>query len=361
MKKIIILLASFLCLSVSYWVKTIPISTYEKYTNFIWKKLEKVSNEKKVIIQDKLKEIEDKQCVYWEDKWFFYISPICFYNWEIPKLDFVKALDISWVYIKNFDNIYDLEENNFYYKSAKPTYSFKIPDLKDYFNKNLENEILDFVLYKKHFYVQIPIEYIALNQINNYSFYIADKDLSKRNKSRLHNFNVALNVLDNYILKPWKILYLNSILSYAKGFVWWNTKVKRLFYGWVCGVSTLLFRNALINPYLYVKERFNHRQRYVNFYSNYIYGDDSSVYEWDKRLKIINTSKYPIYFKKKMVDNKIYLVSIIPSKIEDFVQIKKEQIWKLKAYLSSDTYDKYWNFKYKQSWISRYDRKNYDN
>ena len=358
MKKLILLFIVFLFIWFSYSFDTIDISKYAKYNNLLNKKLDSISKTKKEAIDYKLSNIFDAKCVYWENNWFFYVSSVCFYIWKIPNLDTKETIDTIWPYIKTFDNVYDLKKTSFYYQKAEPIFYFEPINLKKYFNKSLENLILAYILTKKDIYIKIPSEYIAFNQAKNMSFYVSDKDLSKRNKSRLHNFYVALNTLDNYVLQAWETLYINKFFANKKNeYLWpWNW----LFKWWVCGASTLLFRNALINPYLYVKERFNHSQRYVNFYSNYIYGDDSSVYEWDKRLKITNISKYPIYFKKKVVDNKIYLVSIIPLEVEDFVQIKKEQIWKLKAYLSSDTYDKYWNLKYKQSWTSRYNRRNYD-
>jgi vancomycin resistance protein YoaR len=88
----------------------------------------------------------------------------------------------------------------------------------------------------------------------------------------------------------------------------------------------MLFRNALINPLLYVKKRYNHAQRYVNFYSSTIFGDDASVYKRIKTLKIKNISSYPIYFRKKQIGNKIYLVSIVPKKVDKFTSIEKKQI-----------------------------------
>jgi len=360
MRKTIFFISFLLLIWQSFTLNYINISDYKSYLTWLNYKVKSLDTKKINYIDNKINYLESKNCSYWQNKWFFYISPICFFKWEIPKLPFTQAVDISWPYIKGFDNIYDLKSINFYYTSAKPILAFTPESISIFFNKSIENKILSFVLYHKKIYVKIPVEYIALYQLKNYSFYVSDKDLSKRNKSRLHNFNIAINTLDNYLLKAGDTIYFNKLLANAKGYVGKTKDKKLLFYGGVCGASTLLFRNALINPYLYVTERYNHSQRYVNFYSTYIYWDDSSVYERDKRLKIKNISKYPIYFKNKLIDNKIYLVSIVPVKVNDFVYIEKKQIWKLKAYLLSNTYDQKWNLKYHQEWISKYNRRNYE-
>jgi len=172
-----------------------------------------------------------------------------------------------------------------------------------------------------------------------------------------------MNQLDGYLLSWWKSLILNRLIAnkpwydtswYRKN--WW----KYLFYGWVCWVSTMLFRNALINPYLYVEKRYNHAQRYVNFYSKYIYGDDSSMYEYHKILKIKNISNLPIYFRKKQVWENLFFISIIPKKSNKLTYTTKQQTRKLTAKLTNKTMDINWNILYTQSWISNYARKNYE-
>jgi hypothetical protein len=49
------------------------------------------------------------------------------------------------------------------------------------------------------------------------------------------------------------------------------------------------------------------------------------VYKRIKTLNIKNISSSPIYFRKKQIGNKIYLVSIVPSKIDKFTSIEKKQ------------------------------------
>jgi len=171
-----------------------------------------------------------------------------------------------------------------------------------------------------------------------------------------------MDKLDWYLLNPWKEIYFNKLIAYLPWYAKksWDVKSNYAFYGWVCGVSTMLFRNSLINPYLFVKERHNHSQRYVNFYDKYIWWDDASVYEFIKKFIVKNIWKLPIYFKKKQIWEELYFVSIIPKKVEVFSIIKKWQIWKLSSKVSVDTFDKNGYLKYNQFWISNYSRKNYE-
>jgi len=122
----------------------------------------------------------------------------------------------------------------------------------------------------------------------------------------------------------------------------------------------MLFRNSLINPYLYVVKRYNHGQRYVNFYSNYIYWDDGAVYEFIKIFKVKNISNSPIYFRKKQIWKELYFVSIVPKKSKQFSIVEKRQTWKLSAYVKKTVYDENWFLKYYQDWVSNYARKNYE-
>jgi vancomycin resistance protein YoaR len=123
----------------------------------------------------------------------------------------------------------------------------------------------------------------------------------------------------------------------------------------------MLFRNSLLNPSLYITERYNHAERYVNFYSPYLYWDDASVYQRSKRLKIKNTSDVPVYFKKKIIWKKIYLVTIIPKKVDDFVYVKKEQTSHLTATVWATVFDKNGEKKSEQFWNSKYIKRNYSN
>lgn len=327
----------------------VDLTTYKNIKSIISKKI----NKKIIINYNKL------ACNYFIINNDYYISPWCFLQDNIPKLWIKKTSDLVFPFIKNLDNIYDLKSTSFVSNPSQVKFSY-VYDLDKFISNSLSDKILLHILAFKNYYIKVPSIFLAFKEFKNYSLYVSSKDLSKRNKWRLINFNIAIKTLNNYILNPYQELNFNKLVANKPWYYKQNSKSKYLFYGWVCWASTMLFRNALINPYLYVTKRYNHSQRYVYFYSPYIYGDDASIYEYIKVLKIKNISSYPIYFKEKHIWKEIYLVSIVPKKTWKFVYITKKQTWPLSAYVSSTTFDRNWNILYKQSWVSNYKNKNYE-
>ena len=351
MKKIIILLLTTLFLWQSYWFKQINLKQYQTLTHILsWKNL----NTKKI---NKLLSIPLLKCNQWLNWNYYFVSPSCFLSWkELPQIDFKTTIDDILPFISDFKNVYNLNSTWFFYTTAKPKF-YTNYNIDNIIKQNQTNKIILHILWLLNFYIKIPKIYFEFKQIKNYSFYVSTKDLTLRNKARLQNFDVAMNQLDWYLLSWWNSLTLNNLIANKP---WYEWKGKYLFYGWVCWVSTMLFRNSLINPYLYVKKRYNHAQRYVNFYSKYIYGDDSSMYEYHKILKIKNISNLPIYFKKKKIWNELFFLSIIPKKVWQITYINKQQTKVLSAKIINKTMDKYWNILYTQSWTSNYKRKNFE-
>lgn len=288
----------------------------------------------------------------------YYILPWCFLKSQFPKLWVKRASDLVFPFIEQFDNIYDLKSKKFIYKPAKSIFFYDY-NLNDFIEYNDYDKLLLYVLSAKNYYIKVPEIFLAFQEFKDYSVYVSSKDLSKRPNGRLTNFNIALNEIDNYLLQPQEELNFNKLIAnkswYFKG------EKEYLFYGWVCWVSTIFFRNAIINPYLYVTKRYNHAQRYVNFYSPYIYWDDASVYEYIKTLKIKNNSPYPIYLKKKNIWENVYFTSIVPKKTWKIVYITKEEIKPLTSKLTSTVFDEDANLLYEQTWISNYLRKNFEN
>ncbi len=355
MKKIILLIILSLFFWQSYWFNQINLKQYQTLTNILsWKKLNQTKLNK--ILQTPL-----SACNHWLNWKYYFISPRCFLSWnKLPKIDFKTTIDDILPFISDFKNVYNLNSTEFYYTTAQPQFYINY-NIDNIIKQNQNNKIILHILWLLNYYIKIPKIYFEFKQAKKYSFYVSTKDLTLRNKWRLQNFNIAMNQLDWYLLKWWKTLTLNNLIANKPWYdTNWIKKWKYLFYGGVCGVSTMLFRNALINPYLYVEKRYNHAQRYVNFYSKYIYGDDSSMYEYHKILNIKNISNYPIYFKKKQIWENLYFMSIIPKKSNSFTWISKKQIKKLTAQLINKTINNNWKLLYTQSWISNYKRKNYE-
>ena len=346
----------FLFLLTTLWAcrafNQIDLNTYKNIKNII---TQKISNN----INKKINIPSNVVCNYFIQWDNYYISPWCFLKNTLALLWIKQTSNIVFPLIKSFDNIYDLDSRKFLYKPANPIFYYNY-DLNNFISDSFEDKVLLYILSIKNYFIEVPKIFLAFDEFKNYSLYVSSKDLSKRNSWRLINFNIALNSIDNYILKPQEELNFNDLIAHKHWYFKKWTK-KYLFYGGVCWVSTMLFRNVLINPYLYVLKRYNHSQRYVNYYSPYIYWDDASLYEYKKVLKIKNISDFPILFKKKQVWNQIYLISIVPKKITDIAYVSKQQIWPLRAKVKSVVFDKNGNILYKQTWVSNYKRKNYEN
>lgn len=363
LKKVILLFISLLFISYSFSFKTIDLNNYKKIKNVLLKNKEKLQNNHKV--NNLIKYLCKQDCSYFHSSDdVYYFKPSCFSNfckWSSDRkfLDFKDAVDTAWNMISWFDHIYDLNSTKFVYTFAKPKFYIDY-NLDNFIWKTKIDDLLLSILQVSNYYIKVPKIFLVYENLKNYSFYVSDKNLKKRNKSRLNNFYIAMKQIDKYFLEPWKEIYFNKLVAYIPWYEKKNPKSNYAFYGWVCGVSTMLFRNSLINPYLYVVKRYNHSQRYVNFYSNYIYWDDGAVYEFIKTFKVKNISNYPIYFRKKQIWKELYFVSIVPKKSNQFSMVEKRQTWKLSAYVKKSVYDKNWFLKYYQDWVSNYVRKNYE-
>jgi len=328
---------------------SIDLKEYKQYAELLNKHKNKINF-------DKIKKFEDfhPRCDYynvWND---YYILPWCFLKNKLPKLDFIETLNFIWPFIKDFTQVYNLNSTWFFYYPAKPKYFIKY-DLSNVIWTGKVDNLLLRILVLTNIWIKVPKIYLAFNQIKNWSFYIVAKDLSKRNWWRLQNFNTAIKALNNYVLYPWEELFVNKILANLPGYYKDSWNKKYLFYWWVCGASTMVFRLALINPYLYVLKRYNHLYWYVNFYSSYLYGDDAALYEYQKVLKIKNIWITPIIFKFKKLNNKDnYFVSVVPKKVDRFVFVKRENIWRLKSLIKKIVFNQDWWILYTQKWISKY-------
>ena len=179
--------------------------------------------------------------------------------------------------------------------------------------------------------IYIPIYDIKSQISKKYiSWYVANRDIALYSQCQKQNFDVAMQKLQSIKLSSWQKLNINKELTnlswYCMGGE--SSNGKYMFYQWVCGTSTLFFRNALINPYIYITKRQWHSNRFTKYYGNYIYGDDAAIYEMDKQFEIQNKSDYDIYIKFWTLgdiykDSNKHLVSIYPSLSNKIVNITK--------------------------------------
>jgi len=203
---------------------------------------------------------------------------------------------------------------------------------------------------------------IAYQNIKNYSFFVADKDLRWRWWCRLTNYNIAMNLFNNKTIKPWETYNTNKEFAQHSAEYCWHETGRYLFYGWVCGASTQLFRVALINPYIKVLQRYGHSQRYVWFYWSYIYWDDAAIYQRSKQFEVQNIWDKEIYFKVWEKNWHKFLMSVYPSPNPYITKIKREQTSYSRAFVWKEVLSKIdWSKFYDQGRSSSYyGGKNYE-
>ena len=345
LKYILFFLIAIFLYGFSFSYRTIDFSKYKDYLNIL-------KNADLSKVNFKNVKLSSWTCFYFSSWNYFYVKASCFYYKKFPKLSIKEFASLIFPYIEWFENVYDLNSTWFFYQTAKPKFYLNFDTWYIWTWKN--KLLLDFILDKLNYFIKIPKLQVAFLNLENYSFFVAWKNLSKRDKWRLQNFNVAIRATDNLVLQPGENFNFNKKVAYLPWYYTKNSDRKYAFYGWVCWVSTMFFRNALINPYLYVTKRYNHNHRYVYFYSSYLYWDDAAVYQFDKILELKNISNKPILFKTKKIWNEIYLVSLIPKRWKWITYVKKEKIWRLKAKVSKTVYNPDWSVWYKQLWISKY-------
>lgn len=360
MKLIHLLIFILSILSISFAYNIISITEYIK----LKEKLEKVKikNYKAYIKLENF--IKNTPCKRIKNDKSFLLTPSCLSKNYIPIIDTYTSIK-EWInYIKDFKHTFYLNKSSFLYTWSSIIWNSLYFTDYDKFTKLISTNstweiLLNSILLSKNYYVKIPKQYIIRKQLENYTFYISTKNLSNRWKCRKHNYLLAINSLNWYILLPHQKLNFNKLLSQINNNLYcrelWNRHKKYLFYEWVCGASTQLFRNALTNPYLVITKRYNHTKRYAKYYSNYIRWDDAAIYERTKQFEIKNTSAFPIYFFTfKKNDNLIYLISVYPKKSYDKTIVIRKQIWKLKALVWKLVFNKNFEETYSQFWISKY-------
>ncbi len=76
--------------------------------------------------------------------------------------------------------MYDLNATFFVYTGAVPNF-YVTYDIDSIIDKSFESKLLLKILDLTHTWIKVPKIYLAFNQAKNYTFYVAGKDLSKRN------------------------------------------------------------------------------------------------------------------------------------------------------------------------------------
>lgn len=181
--------------------------------------------------------------------------------------------------------------------------------------------------------------------ISQYSWYVSDRYIDNYGRCAKQNFMRAFDEFGTVVLQPWQSFNVNKLLAWLDGYcTWWSDDGESgreyMFYQWVCGFSTQVWRNALINPYLETTKRQNHGNWWKAYYGDEIVWDDAAIYEMDKQLEIRNGSDLPIYMRTLEVNGKKYLLSVVPIQSDKKVELKREEIGKLKGRVIRTVKDK---------------------
>ena len=166
--------------------------------------------------------------------------------------------------------------------------------------------------------------------ISRYTWYVSDRYIDNYGPCSRQNFMRAFDEFGTIILQPGQSLNINKLLAWLDGYCT-GEGWEYMFYQGVCGFSTQVWRNALINPYLTTTKRQNHGNRRQAYYGDEIVWDDAAIYEMDKQLEIQNTSEYPIYMRTIELAGNKYLLSVMPLQSDKIVEIRREEISKLKG------------------------------
>ena len=234
-------------------------------------------------------------CEYTLKDWIYTMDSICISEKFLPNMTLSEIVNKTWNQISDFSEYYQPFEESFNYHGAIPSFQTKwSPYLQE--NENSDRLISDAIKSRK----KISFSEIELAQYyaKHLSYFVADKDLAKLWNCTHRNYSLALESLDNYVLKPWDTLNINQKLSTIQNYCRWQTKQYHLFYGWVCGMVSQLFRVSLQNPNIAVIERSPHNERFVQYYGETIWWDDASVYERSKQFEIQNKGNSDIIFLK---------------------------------------------------------------
>lgn len=294
--------------------------------------------------------LERRRCVMrdaWDD---MLLSPWCLLYGKKTFLSMQEAIDILMPYVQDVWAIYDTEAQWFAYMPTDFVFDERISSYEISL-KDIDAYLLS-TLWQHDVYVRVSKISLALLQLETMSVYASVRDTRGYGPCRKQNYDVALQMLDGVLISPWEQINLNTLIAHHSDYCT-GTAGRYMFYQGVCGWSTQLFWNALVNPYLYVVERHAHGEFWENFYGNM--WEDASIYETSKQLIIENVGLEELYIRTFWrADGNTVLVSIYPKNEWLVSTIQKEQKQGLHAELTNTITYPEGDILYEQSWESRY-------
>ena len=296
----------------------------------------------------------DQLCVISDEFSHIRITPKCFIDGRMPELGFQESIDLLHPYIINLHGLYDVNHDEFVYESADLEIEDALPDIREVIDAERDGFLLK-VLGSAGYEFRIPKIYFVRQQTEGYSFYASVRDTLTYGPCRKRNYDEAMKQLDRRTIAPGETFNYNRVLANLPSYCMGNSPHMYLFYQWVCGGSTQLFWNALVNPQLFVTKRYAHSQWYEGFYGSKM-GDDASLYEWMKQFEMKNVGDKDIYMRTVVLDDgNTLLFSAYPEQNNYVSKVTKEKTGPLKAVLSTHVTDSETGEElYEQEWTSYY-------
>ncbi|MCS6982979.1 MAG: VanW family protein [Candidatus Absconditabacterales bacterium] len=234
-------------------------------------------------------------------------------------------------YISDFTDVYDLVTTGYAVRPSSPILSGDRSSVSDLFSHHRPSDHFILVaLHRANASIRLPTRALDYIFIKSLYYTAVHKPLAGIGACGLTNYLIGFRALDGVRLLPGRPFNINSHIAYLPGYCSYDGP-DYMFNGGACGISTHLFRNALMHPHLMITERHNHSKRWAYYYGPYIHGDDAAIYENSKRLIIENTGPHPILLKTIERDDETYLVTItLPSDhTQNNVWITKKQTGRL--------------------------------
>lgn len=272
----------------------------------------------------------------------FILDAACLLQDKLPKLSLQESVDTLRNDIQRFQDMYQPFSPSFIYSGTKPIFKSSYPNIIPSTDKEIHDMRQAAQAGQK---IGISVKQLAHYYLSGYTFYVADKDISALRPCTKTNYELALTSVDKLLLKPGQVFNYNNHLKNLKWYCDGISGDVRLFYGGVCGVSSQLFRAALINPDIAILQRQPHNEWFTVYYGEKVQGDDAAVVEMRKQFEIRNAGNSDLYFRTKQQGSRTFLVIVSPQAPTAQVQISKTYISDLQTELTRLIFQNVWTTK----------------
>jgi len=293
--------------------------------------------------------VQPNRCTWFDRGTHFVISKDCTTAELLPELSLQEAVEAVRPYIVDVQNVYSVDEQEFFYSDAWVVYDDEFLNMVSYWSDagTWEQES------NNEWWVTLPKSVIAYGQMEEWSSFASVRDTSTYWYCRKTNYDVAMAQIDWVEISPGQLLNMNKVIARQPWYCTWGQNF--LFYQGACWWSTQLFWNGMLNPFLEVTKRYAHGMWYQGFYGSKVMWDDASMYEWWKQLEVKNIGDLPIYMMTYIADDwNTVLLSFYPWKHDMKTFIQKQQTGVKSAVVSSTVFDKHESIVYSQEWVSNY-------